>query len=184
MIARTARLTAALAAGALLLTACGDDGDTDTGADGAASEQPTPAGSSQAEESAAQDDGSASGEAQVVEVSTLEGDDCPGDTEGADHPDVVGATFTPASDGAYDVGVTLCSLYDTPDRYADAWRVTTPDGDELGVRELLHDHAGEQPFTRSLSGPITVPDDVTTVIVEGRDQANGWGGSTLEIELG
>jgi hypothetical protein len=43
--------------------------------------------------------------------------------------------------------------------------VLTPDGEELGVRELLHDHAVEQPFTRSLEGP-EIPANVSEVIVE------------------
>ena len=34
----------------------------------------------------------------------------------------------------------------------DAWRVLDPDGNELGVRILTHDHANEQPFTRSQGG--------------------------------
>ena len=76
----------------------------------------------------------------------------------------------------------MCSAYDTPERYADAWRVKGPDGAVLGVRELLHDHAGEQPFTRSLDG-IEIPDGVQTVVVEGRDLANGWGGGTVEVPV-
>lgn len=108
--------------------------------------------------------------------------DC-SDTADARFPDVVGATLESTGDGTFTVSATLCSAYDTPERYADAWRVLTPSGDVLGVRELLHDHANEQPFTRSLNEPITIPDDVDTVVVEGRDQANGWGGATVEIEV-
>jgi hypothetical protein len=81
------------------------------------------------------------------------------------------------------VAATLCSAYDTPERYADAWRGVTPDGEVLGVRELLHDHAGEQPFTRSLNQPIPVPDGVERLVVEGRDLVNGWGGGTTEVAV-
>ena len=104
--------------------------------------------------------------------------------EGGDqqYPDVVGATVTRAADGSLTFEVTLSSPYDTPERYADGWRVVGPDGEVYGVRDLLHDHAGEQPFTRSLSGVI-VPAGVERVTVEGRDQANGWGGTTLDVEL-
>lgn len=78
--------------------------------------------------------------------------------------------------------VTLSSPYDTPERYADAWRVLGPDDTELGIRVLGHDHANEQPFTRSQSG-IVIPDDVAVVYVEGRDQANGWSGQRFAFEV-
>jgi len=97
-------------------------------------------------------------------------------------PDVLDATASQDSDGTWTFAVTLSSPYDTPEQYADAWRVVDPDGNELGIRILGHDHASEQPFTRSHSG-IEIPDGVTTVTIEGRDQANGWGGDFLEFEL-
>ena len=97
-------------------------------------------------------------------------------------PDVVEATATRAEDGTWRFDVTLSSPYDTPDRYADAWRVVGPDCTEYGVRVLAHDHQNEQPFTRSLSG-VAIPDDVSTVTIEGRDQRNGWGGDSLDVPL-
>jgi hypothetical protein len=54
--------------------------------------------------------------------------------------------------------------------------------EEFGVRILTHDHANEQPFTRSQSG-IEIPADVSSVIVEGRDRVSGWGGTTVEVRL-
>lgn len=107
--------------------------------------------------------------------------DC-GSTAEADFPDVVAVAVEPVGD-RFRVSATLCSAYDTPERYADAWRVMTPDGEVLGVRELLHDHAAEQPFTRSLSEPIEVTEDVDTIVVQGRDRVNGWGGQTHDATL-
>lgn len=97
-------------------------------------------------------------------------------------PDVVAVVATQSSDETWRFDVTLSSPYDSPERYADAWRVLGPDGAELGIRELAHDHANEQPFTRSLSG-VVIPATITTVTIEGRDQVNGWGGQTRELEL-
>lgn len=97
-------------------------------------------------------------------------------------PDVVDATATLDADGTWTFAVTLSSPYDGPDRYADAWRVVAPDGTVLGERSLLHHHANEQPFTRSLSG-VTIGTDVDTVTIEGRDQRYGYGGGTLTIDL-
>lgn len=98
------------------------------------------------------------------------------------YPDVVAVEASLDADGTWTFRTTLSSPYDTPQRYADAWRVLDPEGNELGVRILTHDHANEQPFTRSLSN-VDIPAEVTTVTVEGRDQVSGWGGATVEVDL-
>lgn len=96
-------------------------------------------------------------------------------------PDVIDATAE--SDGeTWTVSATLSSPYDSPERYADAWRVVGSDGEIYGERELTHDHAAEQPFTRSESG-IEIPDDVDEVTIEGRDLDNGYGGETFALAL-
>ena len=103
---------------------------------------------------------------------------------GQKFPDVLSAKVT-ASRGAtdlFDFDVTMSSPYDTAERYADAFRVLRPDGRALGERILLHDHADEQPFTRDLHG-VRIPPDVRTVVIQGRDKANGWGGKAIEIAL-
>ncbi len=104
------------------------------------------------------------------------------ETTSEEFPDIIAVQATPTGDGTWRFDVTVSSTYDTPERYADAWRVVGPDGTEYGVRVLTHDHASEQPFTRSQSG-IEIPADVQTVTIEGRDLVNGWGGGTLELSL-
>ncbi|MEM9517216.1 MAG: hypothetical protein AAGA42_20375 [Actinomycetota bacterium] len=103
------------------------------------------------------------------------------DTDEQRFPDVVGVVAT-EQDGTWSFDVTLSSPYDTPERYADAWRIVAPDGTVLGERPLAHDHQFEQPFTRSLGG-VEIPADVAVVVVEGRDQQYGWGGATIEYAL-
>ncbi|MGA7688682.1 MAG: hypothetical protein WCA29_05585 [Jiangellales bacterium] len=97
-------------------------------------------------------------------------------------PDIVAAELVPVGDGVYDVEVTVTSPYDTPQRYADGWRVLASDGTVLGEHQLLHDHASEQPFTRTQRG-LLVPDAVGTVTIEGRDLVNGYGGGTLVVDV-
>ncbi|NOK58393.1 MAG: hypothetical protein GFH27_549279n199 [Chloroflexi bacterium AL-W] len=97
-------------------------------------------------------------------------------------PDIVGAEILLNDDGTFAIDVTVSSPYDTPERYADAWRVLGPDGEELAVRELAHDHQNEQPFTRSLSN-VAIPEAVDVVTIQGRDQEYGYGGRTLEVEV-
>ena len=96
-------------------------------------------------------------------------------------PDVLDASARDDG-GTWTISATLSSPYDTPERYADAWRVVGPDGTVYGERILTHDHAGEQPFTRSQSG-IEIPDDVDTVTIQGRDQQFGYGGETFTLQL-
>lgn len=78
--------------------------------------------------------------------------------------------------------MTIRSPYDTPDRYADGWRILAPDGTVLGEMTLGHDHASEQPFTRTQTG-VAVPAGITQVTVEGRDRENGYGGATRMVDL-
>ncbi len=97
-------------------------------------------------------------------------------------PDILAAEVDRGPDGTYDFDVTVSSPYDTAERYADGWRVSGEDGEVYGEHKLTHDHAGEQPFTRTQSG-VEIPQGVTSVVVEGRDQANGYGGDTVTVPL-
>ena len=100
---------------------------------------------------------------------------------GAKYPDVTAVEIV--QDGqTFTVDVTISSPYDSPERYADGWRVLDEEGEVLGEMELAHDHASEQPFTRSQTG-LEIPEDVTTVTVEGRDSENGYGGATVEATV-
>ncbi len=78
--------------------------------------------------------------------------------------------------------VTISSPYDTPQRYADGFRIVGKGGKVYGERKLLHDHADEQPFTRELGG-VEIPPGVRSVVVEARDQKYGYGGKTVEAAL-
>lgn len=101
---------------------------------------------------------------------------------GQKFPDVLGVKVRPASHGVFDFDVTVSSPYDTARRYADAFRVTGKSGVVYGERKLLHDHAGEQPFTRDLYG-VRIPAGVKTVVVQARDQLHGYGGAVVEVAL-
>ena len=68
---------------------------------------------------------------------------------GDQFPEVLKVDAVALDDNRWRFAVTVSSPYDSPQRYADAWRVLSVSGQELGKRVLLHDHASEQPFTRS-----------------------------------
>ena len=98
------------------------------------------------------------------------------------YPDVLGVEIQESSRGVFRFSVTLSSPYDTRERYADAWRILAPDGTQLGLRVLTHDHAYEQPFTRSLAG-VSIPEGIHRVRVQGRDKKFGFGGKSLEVDV-
>ncbi|MDA2806247.1 hypothetical protein [Nocardiopsis suaedae] len=151
--------TTALLAGALLTAAActGQESSPPSGTGGGASppaDVSDPAGTGGSEDGAAQDQ---------------------------EFPDVVDVAVTQGNAG-YDFAVTISSPYDTPERYADGWRVLGPDGTVLGEHVLAHDHADEQPFTRTQRG-VEIPDDTEEVTVEARDSTNGYGGETMTVPV-
>jgi len=99
----------------------------------------------------------------------------------ADEVEVVDATID-CSERVCTISATLLHADTGWDHYADAWRVLTPDGAEIGRRVLMHPHENEQPFTRSQPG-IEIPDDVDTVIIEGHDSEHGFGGKRFELDV-
>lgn len=103
-------------------------------------------------------------------------------TSEAQYPAVEDVEISVEDDDTYTLDVTISSPYDTPDRYADGWRVLDADGAELGTMRLGHDHANEQPFTRTQVG-LEIPAEVAEVTVEGHDSKNGYGGATQTVDV-
>ena len=68
------------------------------------------------------------------------------------------------------------------DHYADAWRVVTADGKELGKRTLFHPHVDEQPFTRSLAD-VKIPGGASEVYIEAHDKVHGWNKQRFKVKL-
>lgn len=158
--------TALAATSMLTLAACSNSADSADETVNSASEQ-----ASSAVASATDAASSAANEAK----------DAASDAADQKYPDILEAELS-GSDGEYRIAVTVSSPYDSPERYADGWRVLDEDGTVLAEHELGHDHANEQPFTRS-RGPFEIPDNVNEVSVEGHDQEHGYGGKTVTIEV-
>ncbi|MCF8197449.1 MAG: hypothetical protein K9J42_01685 [Sulfuritalea sp.] len=98
------------------------------------------------------------------------------------YPDVLAAKVVARGSDKFDFDVTVSSAYDSPRRYADAFRAMGKDGQVFGERILWHDHAGEQPFIRDLYG-VRIPPGVRAVVIQARDQKYGYGGKALEVVL-
>lgn len=97
-------------------------------------------------------------------------------------PDVIDVRVHVRSDNRFDFDATISSPYDTPQRYADAFRVMSTEGIQFGERHLFHDHANQQPFTRDLYG-VAIPAGINTVVIQARDKKHGYGGKTLHVTL-
>ena len=94
-----------------------------------------------------------------------------------DHAHVLAVAVRPTS-GSLTFSATVRHRDEGWDHYADVWRVS---GETVtnGVRELLHPHDQEQPFTRSQSGVQAEG----RVVVEAADNIHGYGGSTVGLDL-
>ena len=103
-------------------------------------------------------------------------------SESQKFPDVVSVKVQARAGNHFDFDVTISSPYDTPQRYADGFRVMTTGGQIYGERKLLHDHADEQPLTRDLYG-VSIPERVRAVVVQARDQKFGYGGKSMQVVL-
>ena len=103
--------------------------------------------------------------------------------------DVIFVRAIQQPNGTWTFNVTVAHPDTGWEDYADGWDVVTPDGEVLKpdpdspfTRHLLHPHVNEQPFTRSQSN-ITIPDEVTQVIVRAHDIVDGFGGQEVVVDL-
>ena len=95
-----------------------------------------------------------------------------------DYAHVLGANVQKTGDDTYTFSATLRHCDEGWEHYANVWRVS---GEEVenGVRELLHPHDDEQPFTRSQANVKATG----TVVLEASDNIHGAGGSTVTLDL-
>jgi hypothetical protein len=96
--------------------------------------------------------------------------------------DVVRVEVRKESAGVFDFDVTVKSDDTGWDHYADRFEVLTLDGTMLGIRELLHPHDDEQPFTRDLHG-LRIPVGVHRVIVRAHHKTRGYDGTIMTVTL-
>ncbi len=100
-----------------------------------------------------------------------------------DYAQVIFVRATQASSGLWNFDTTVRHDDQSWDDYADAWQVVNPFTDEIiAERILAHPHDNEQPFTRS-QGNITIPPDLTYVIVRAKDNVEGFGGQVILVDL-
>jgi len=99
-----------------------------------------------------------------------------------DYAHVFGTRWQQTDSNTYTVHATVRHADAGWDNYANIFRVVpATDSSQVsnGIRELLHPHDNEQPFTRSQRG-VQARGQVR---VEAADNVEGWGGSAIELTL-
>lgn len=100
----------------------------------------------------------------------------------AGEADVIAAKVRRSAPDTFSFDVTVKSNDKSGRYFADWFEVLTPDRKLLARRELLHDHADEQPFSRDLSG-VKIPPGIDTVIIRAHHNVKGYDGKTLTVRL-
>jgi hypothetical protein len=100
----------------------------------------------------------------------------------AGEADVIAVRVRPAGSDRFDFDVTIRSRDTGWARYADRFEVLAPGGTVLGMRELLHPHQDEQPFTRDLHG-LRIPPGIRRVTLRAHMKGVGHDGATIEVAL-
>ncbi|UCH27847.1 MAG: hypothetical protein JSV66_09460 [Trueperaceae bacterium] len=95
-----------------------------------------------------------------------------------DFAHVIGVKVQTIAADSYSFSATVRHNDQGWEHYANRWYVS---GDDVqnGVRELLHPHDNEQPFTRSTSGVRATGE----VVFIAEDTVHGTGGSTITLDL-
>ena len=99
----------------------------------------------------------------------------------ADEPEILGIEAKRDHMG-WRFDVTLAHPDTGWDHYADGWEVLDANGNRLAIRELMHPHIQEQPFTRSLAN-VLVPDGMRKVYIRARCSHEGWSKKTYLVDL-
>ncbi len=81
----------------------------------------------------------------------------------------------------YRFSVTVKHADEGWEHYVNRWEVLDTHGNVLGKRILAHPHVEEQPFTRSAT--ISIPAEITSVVVRAHDSVDGYGGKEVTVSL-
>lgn len=101
-------------------------------------------------------------------------------------PDVIDVEVS-LEEYLYAFEITISSPYDSPEQYANGWRIVAlggeSDGEVLEEAYLAYHHADEQPFTLTQEDVTVNTHFIDEVTVEARDSINGYGGETQTVKI-
>jgi hypothetical protein len=103
-------------------------------------------------------------------------------TSSLNYAQVIGVSAVQRKNETWCISATVKHNDQGWEHYADGWEVIDFEGNQLGERPLAHPHDKEQPFTRSQCG-ITIPKELTQVIVRAKCSKHGFGGKAFVLDL-
>ena len=84
--------------------------------------------------------------------------------------------------GIYHILVTIEHEDTGWDDYVEAWEITSPEGELLGVRPFFEPELEDTRTVSALAG-VVVPEEIKTVMIRARTHPNGIEGDPFEIQL-
>jgi hypothetical protein len=84
--------------------------------------------------------------------------------------------------GIYHIRVTIEHEDTGWDDYVEAWEITSPEGELLGVRPFFEPELETTRTVTALAG-VVIPEDIRTVTIRARTHPNGIEGDPVQVQL-
>jgi hypothetical protein len=84
--------------------------------------------------------------------------------------------------GIYHIRVTIEHQDTGWDDYVEAWEITSPDGELLGVRPFFEPELEETQTITALAG-VVIPEEIKSVTIRARTHPKGIEGDPFEIQI-
>lgn len=84
--------------------------------------------------------------------------------------------------GIYHIRVTIEHEDTGWDDYVEAWEITSPAGELLGVRPFFEPELEDAKTITALAG-VVIPEDITTITIRARTHPNGIEGEPVQVQL-
>lgn len=84
--------------------------------------------------------------------------------------------------GIYHIRVTIEHEDTGWDDYVEAWEITSPEGELLGVRPFFEPELEDTKTVSALAG-VVIPEEIKSIMIRARTHPNGIEGDPFEIQI-
>ena len=84
--------------------------------------------------------------------------------------------------GIYHIRVTIEHEDTGWDDYVEAWEITSPEGELLGVRPFFEPELEDTKTVSALAG-VVIPEEIKSIMIRARTHPNGLEGDPFEIQI-